>query len=252
MLRIVVALLLVANAVLLGWQAGLFGTTPERGQREPERLARQLHPEQVRVLSPMAASAALADAARAVADAASQAASAASSTAGAAAPAAAATSAALAAACLEAGPFAAAEVGRAEKLLRAELPAGSWQPVKVVRKGSYMIYVGRFTDEAALARRREELREIDVLAEPVANWPGLEPGLVLARFDDRAEADSVLSALVQRGVRKGRVVTIAPPVTLSMLRVAAADPALQARVATLKLPPTQLGFAPCGSPAAKP
>lgn len=59
MLRTLVALLLLANLAFWGWSQGwLDGVVGVKaiGDREPERLARQVHPESVRVLAPQAAS----------------------------------------------------------------------------------------------------------------------------------------------------------------------------------------------------
>lgn len=61
MLRALLAGLLLANALYFGWARGWFAPTwpaPGAGEREPARLAAQVAPERVSVLSPAAASAA--------------------------------------------------------------------------------------------------------------------------------------------------------------------------------------------------
>lgn len=60
MLKSLVPALLLVNAVLLAALIGAFGQTTASDEREPERLKRQHQPEVVRILSPEAASAALA------------------------------------------------------------------------------------------------------------------------------------------------------------------------------------------------
>jgi len=100
MLRTLVVLLLVANGAFFAWSQGWLDavTGSARGEREPARLAAQVRPDDVKLLSPRAASAALA---------------------------AAATGGPV---CLEAGPFTGAELEAAERRL-ATLPPGSWSRV---------------------------------------------------------------------------------------------------------------------------
>jgi len=50
-MRAAFLLLLLANIVLFAWQQGLFGAAVETG-REPERVARQIAAERIRVLTP--------------------------------------------------------------------------------------------------------------------------------------------------------------------------------------------------------
>jgi hypothetical protein len=101
MLRTLVLLLLLANLLFLGWARGWFEPgwpAPRAAEREPGRLAEQVRPELIQVLSPAAASAAVA-AARAGA-----------------------------VVCLEAGPYDAAGVAAAEaQLLAAGLSEGGWE-----------------------------------------------------------------------------------------------------------------------------
>lgn len=101
MLRMLVLLLLLANLLFFGWARGWFAPAwpaPRTAEREPERVAAQVRPELIEVLSPAAASAAVA-AARVAA-----------------------------VLCLEAGPYDAAGVAGAESVLRAAgLSEGSWE-----------------------------------------------------------------------------------------------------------------------------
>ena len=67
--------------------------------------------------------------------------------------------------------------------------------------------------------------------------PALQPGLVLGRHPSADAAEAALASLAQRGVRTARVVTApARPSTAVRLRLPAADAALQARLAGLRLP----------------
>lgn len=101
MLRLLVVLLLAVNGAFFAWSQGWLDAVigSARGEREPARLAAQVRPDEVKLLPPRAASAALAAAAVAGAPV-----------------------------CLEAGPFAGAELEAAERRL-ATLPPGSWTRV---------------------------------------------------------------------------------------------------------------------------
>jgi hypothetical protein len=245
MLRGFVAALLVANLLALAWTLGWLDALPGGGrqsEREPERIDRQVNRDAVQLIAPTAASAAL------------QAAAALRThqppPAGAAAGDAAATGTpdAERPACLEAGPFAAGEVSAAERGLRElQLPALSWVNIKSERGGAFIVYQGRFADDAALARRRDELRRQQIGVEELRNSPDLQPGLSFGRFDSRAAADDAVAQLAQRGVRNARIVTITAPVVVTLLRVERADPALAARLSQLALPPAGSGFKPCAT-----
>jgi len=233
MLRRTALLLLLANLLFFAWTQGwLDGVTGLRahGDREPERLARQVRPESVVILPPSAAIPGPGPAASAPASN---------------------TSAADAGAttvCLEAGPFATgASVSALAALQNAALPPGSWADVKVERPGSWIAYMGRYPNREALAKKEDELRRARVSFEPVSGPPELEPGLSLGRYDRRAAADRALEELAQRGVRSARIVELTAPATLHLLRVEKADPALAAQLAGLRSDALGRGFQPCGS-----
>jgi hypothetical protein len=109
MLRLLVVLLLAANGAFIAWSQGwLDAVTGPHDEREPARLAEQVRPDDVKLLPPRAASAVLA-----AADAAGT------------------------PVCLEAGPFAGAELEAAERQLTA-LPPGSWTRVASRTTGSLL------------------------------------------------------------------------------------------------------------------
>lgn len=236
MLRILVIVLLVGNAVLLAAQFGLFdrltGVDSARPpQREPARLQRQVDPQSVRVLAPQAASAALAAAAASAAQTAALAGNAASM--------------ARAQACLEAGPFNASEAEVAQRSLRdVGLAPGSWQVLSTEDSGAFMVYMGRYADRETLQRKLDEIKRMKLDAEELRGKPELQPGLNLGRFDQRADADAALATMVQRGVRSARVVTLRPAQRQTLLRLPAADAATQARLAGLAMP-SGPGFLAC-------
>jgi hypothetical protein len=231
MLQRAVLLLLLANLLFFtwtqGWLDGLTGLRAQ-GDREPERLARQVRPESVVILPPSAAIPAPAASAPTSSD----------------------SSAPAPTACLEAGPFATgASVSAIAALQNAQpaLPAGSWTDVKVERPGSWIVYMGRFPNREAFVKKEEELRRTRVTYEEVRNAPELELGFSLGRYDQRAAADKALEQLAQRNVRTARVVELVAPATLHLLRAEKADKALAAQLVALRSDALGRGFVPCGS-----
>ena len=231
MLRRLVVMLVLANLTFYVWSQGwLDDLTGLRAHpdREPERLARQVRPEVVVILPPSAA---------------------ASGAAAAPSPASAATTAQSAAvSCLEAGPFPpGASVSAIATLQAAALPAGSWTEVKTERPGSWIVYMGRYANREALAKKEDELRRTRVSYEEVTSPTDLELGFSFGRYDQRATAERSLEQLALKGIRSARVIELAAPVTQHLLRVEKADKALAAQLAALKSDALGRGFLPCGS-----
>ncbi|WP_280153193.1 hypothetical protein [Piscinibacter sp. XHJ-5] len=217
MLRGLAALLLLANLAFFAWTQGWLDNVVgvrAAGDREPERLQRQVNPEVVRILTPQAVAAA-------------------------------ASAAELRLACLEAGPFDAGTIGAAETALSATLPSGTWARVTTERPTAWIVYMGRFANREALQRKQQELDRIRISVEEVRNAPDLEPGLSLGRFAQRADAETALADMARRGVQTARVVEMWRSATLHMLRVQRADPELAARVMGLRLDALGKGFGPC-------
>lgn len=199
MLRLLVGALLIANLAFWAWTqpaitAALGGAPPDG--REPERLARQLQPEAVRVVPLAAASSASGPAAGATAGSGAEVAAAVPPE---------------ALACLETPPLAAAQVASAVQALQAVgVPAGGWVELRRERPGRWMLYMGRFSDRDQAARKGSELAAMRLPFEEllVGDWA---PGLRLGEFGSAAEAQARLNQLQGRGVRTARVVTLSPP-----------------------------------------
>ena len=270
MLRALLLVLLLANAVLLaarqGWLGDVLGPASE-AEREPLRISRQVNPAVVQVLPPAAASAALRVAAASAAQvgaAASvgEAAAAAASTAAASSPGSAPADApgarasdadkpAPALACVEAGPLTPAELPAAERLLtQAGLTAGSWQVLAAPVPGGFMVYMGRYPDQETLQRKLDELGRLRLQGQPPPDGLDLQPGINLGRFDDRAAANAALAQMVQRGVRTARVVALPAPQRGVRLRVPQADASTRLLLSGLKLPAGQpFNACPAGATA---
>jgi hypothetical protein len=224
-LRLLVAALLVANLGFYAWSQGwLDGIVGARsiGDREPERMARQLRPELVRVLtSGTAAPTAVADTA---------------------------ATAPGAGACLEAGPFSDAEIAAAQAAAKGALPDARLADVKTDKPGSWMVYMGRYVDREALARKEAELKRRNLPYDEVRDTAALAPGLSLGRFDERNAAINALNQFALQGIRTARVVEVAPASSGHLLRIENADAALAAQASALKLAALGKGFAACAKP----
>jgi len=198
-----------------GWIDNVVGVRA-RGDREPERLLRQVRPELVVILPASSASAPPAAPAPL--------------------------------ACLEAGPFNLAEVPGAETALRAAtppLPEGRWTRVTIDKPGSWIIYMGKYAGLEAMSRKEEELKRRNVPYEEINSPAALDPGLSLGQFDDRAIAVKALADFTRQGIHTARVVELTAPVSVNMLRVDQADAALAGQLGALKANALGKGFAPC-------
>ena len=238
MLKWLVMALLAANVAFFAWTQGwLDGVVGVRalGDREPGRLAQQVRPDSVVILTPTAVAAA--------ASAASAAGSAASSAASSATPAA--SGAVVGSACLEAGPFSSLELTAAEAALSNLMPASAWTRVAVDVPGSWVLYMGPYPLSELRSKKKAELRrrglEFEVLKLPLELnaeqrkilSAQLIPGLSLGRFASLNAADAALADLSVSGVQSARVVEVLKPYAAQSLRVAQAEPALAARLAGL-------------------
>lgn len=215
MLRALLLLLLLANALLLAANLNLLPTLAGLGaaQREPERLQRQQQPELLQVLPAAAASAAL----RAAAASATE---------------------ARATVCLEAGPFVGADVEAAERGLREAGIAGTaWQAIRAEGNGVFLIYMGRYTERELLLKKLEQVKRLRLDVDELRDAPAeLRPGLSLGRFGNQAAAEAALARMVQRGLRSAKVVMLAKPQSQTLLRLPAADGTLREALAKLALP----------------
>lgn len=203
MLRFVVLLLLLANGAYYAWAQGLLqplGLAPAQ-QAEPERLARQIRPQALRVLPP--------EDARQLEPAA----------------------AAKPAECLQALVDDAAATPVRQAL--AAWPPGSWTLEPVAEPGRWIVYMGKYPNQDNVEKKKTQLRQIGVAFEPLSN-PELEPGLSLGGFGNQADADRQLERLVERGVRTARVVQERAELRGHRLTLAAVDEGLHGRLDALR------------------
>jgi hypothetical protein len=205
MLRLVVLVLLLANAAYFAWSQNLlapWGIAPAQ-QSEPQRLAQQIRPQAVRILS--------AEEARRIEVAA----------AGPRAP-----------ECLQAGPLDDSQAAALKQALEP-WPAGSWSLEPVAEPARWIVYMGKYLTADNVNRKKAELRQLGISFEPLSD-PALEPGLSLGGYPSEAEASRQLESLAQRGVRTAKVVQERPEMRGQLLKLPAVDEALRPRLDELK------------------
>jgi hypothetical protein len=207
-LRLLVGILLLANALFFAWSQGLlraYGFAPIQ-QNEPQRVGQQIRPEAVQILS---ASELKGEEAQAQADLAPK-------------------------ECLQAGPFDEVQVAALRHALES-LPAGSWQLNEMKQSARWLVYMGKFANEQALEKKRLELANmnLNLKVETVAE-PALSLGISLGGFDSLADANAELGRLNQRGIRTARVVQEREEATQHTLKVPAATVATKASLEGLK------------------
>ncbi len=207
MLRLVVVVLLLLNAAYYVWAEGYlraWGFAAVQ-QSEPQRLAQQIKPESIRIAT-------LEEARRAEQ---------------------AAKVPVRPPECLQSGMFDASATGAVRTRLEASLPADSWQLLDVREPARWIVYMGKYTNEDALQKKRAEMAGFNLKLEALTN-PTLQPGFSLGGFETQAAANNELANLVKRGVRTARVVQERAEVRGQVLRVPAADEALRSKLDEIK------------------
>ena len=225
MLRFFVLTLLLLNGLYFAWSHGLlqaYGFAPDQ-QAEPQRLAQQIKPEALQLLSapeqqqvaapaPVTPVAPVAPVARA---------------------------------CWQAGVFDEAQATRLrEALVAAALPADAWSLEPVVQPGRWIVYMGKFANAQAQAKKSSELALLKLKFEALDD-PALRPGLSLGAYATAAAADAALAVLIERGVRTARVLPERAEVRGLLLRLPAADEALRAKVEALQPLLADKALSPC-------
>ncbi len=207
MLRLLVLLLVLLNAAYFAWSQGLlrtYGWAPAE-QSEPQRLQQQIRPEAIHILTT--------EEVRRAEQAAQ--------------------TPPRPPECLQAGLFDEAQSDAVRKAAEGTLPAGSWTLETSTEPARWIVYMGKFPNAAAQARKRAELDKMKLKLQPLENTE-LEPGLSLGIYETQALAQAELNALQRRGVRTARVVLERPELRQGTLRIPAADEALRARLDELK------------------
>lgn len=206
MLRFIVLALVLLNGVYFAWSHGHLqglGFAPT-AQTEPQRMAQQVRPQNLRLLTPQELRQATAPPPQAGAPG----------------------------ECLQVGLFDETQSAALRAALAAQWPPGSWQLTETPQPARWIVYMGKFANPAELAKKRLQLAALNLKFEPLQN-PALGPGLSLGGFETQAAATAALEALTQRGVRTARVLQEHAEVQGFTLLLPALDDALKTRLTAL-------------------
>ena len=230
-MKLVFLLLLLLNVALFAWQQGAFGHFAESG-REPERIARQLQPDRIRVLSEKDV--------QELRERASQA-----RVASAAAPTPAPPDLSLPQACVEFGDFQASEVARVEAAL-LQLGLGSRQTARPVEvPGWYMVYLPPFKTRPEAERAAGDVAKRGVKDLLVLGEGPLKLGISLGSFRDPELARAHATAVEKLGVQNVRVSDKPSPVTATRYQLRELDAAAAHQLASIRKEFPAQSIRPC-------
>lgn len=181
-----------------------YGFAPAQ-QSEPQRLAQQINPEAIRVLTPTDAKHAEAQAQAELAPK----------------------------ECLLAGPFDDAQTVTLRRALEVSMAPGSWQLDSVAVSARWIVYMGKFVNTEQMDKKRGELASMKLVPQALNN-PDLEPGLSLGGFDTQADATAELAKLSLRGIRTAKVLQERQEGTQNQLKLPAVTLEVKTRLADLK------------------
>lgn len=207
LLRLLTLALLLANGVYFAWGHGLllpYGFGPAT-QNEPQRLAQQMNPQAVRILS--------ADEFKRVEEELKQ--------------------EQAPKECLQSGPLDATQSAALRQTVLPTLPADSWTLDETAVTARWIVYMGKYPGADVLARKRAEVLAMNLKPEALNNT-SLEPGFSLGGFDTRADADAELARLVSRGLHTAHVVQERAAGVVYSLKLPAVTAALSPKLADLR------------------
>ncbi len=216
MLRILILALLLANAAYFAWAQGLlaaYGFVPVR-QSEPERLAQQIRPEAMQLITPGAVQPpvhAPAGTTPVITNTPTPSAS---------------------AQCLQVGVFTEQQARALRWRLQSSLPKDSWSFESSGDSVRWIIYMGKYISKEAMNRKRLKLEQLGLSFEPPISSV-LNPGLSLGSFNSKAEAENALAQMNQRGIRSAKVVLERPELPSLWLKLPAADASMRTRLDAL-------------------
>lgn len=194
MLRLIVLVLLALNLGYFAWGQGwllAYGWGPSQ-QREPQRMAQQVHPEVVTVLVGKDIAPDLQLAASAPSPAASDAVAPPEAT-----------------VCWQMANLDAQQADTLRPLLKAHFSDNAWGLDEARLPARWMVYMGKYTQAEELAKKRDQLTRLKVPFSPLNNT-AFSPGFSLGVFSSEEAANTALQDVAQRGVRSAKVVQERP------------------------------------------
>lgn len=226
--------LLLANVGYFAWARGTlapFGLAPTT-QSEPQRLAQQIRPDAVRILTPaevrqLDGTSAPPAAAPAKSPSYTPPNSSIDSTP------IAVSAESTDTQCLQAGAYTDEQSTIVSKRLKDALPPGSWSMEKTLEPARWIVYMGRYADAESLEKKKTELRQRHVAFQLLEN-PRLEPGLSLGSYSSQAEAEVALERTAELGVKTARVMQGRPELAGHNVKLAAVDRTLLQKLGSMK------------------
>ena len=131
-----------------------------------------------------------------------------------------------------------------EALATQTLSEDSWQSLPINTPGQWMIYMGRYPNEAVLVKKRQELERLRI-GNIEAAPPDYQPGLSLGYFDNPALAQTTLAQLQTRGARSAQIITLKPAVEGVYIRIDQATEAMRVQLAKMRPALQGQEFIPC-------
>lgn len=215
-MRVLFFALILANLAFFGYQAGYIGP-PEVKTGEPERLAQQITPEKIRLVS-AATAARMEQTARAKE------------------------------ACVEWGSFPAQDADRAQGALTALSLGDRVSSRKVEEAAQWWVYMPPQSGKTAADRKTEELKRLGVADYYVITDDGPNKWAIsLGVFRTEDGARGYLAAIGAKGVKTARVAERETRVQKTVFQIRQVDDALQTRLTAMRKDFPGVDMHPCAA-----
>jgi hypothetical protein len=191
-----------------------YGIAPA-SQTEPQRIAQQIKPDALRILSPQQVTeleTATPPAAQTTANS---------------------STLASATQCLQVGVFNDVQTALLRERLASVLPEGSWVIESALLPARWLVYMGKYNSTDAVAKKKSELGVIGVSFEALDN-SALEPGLSLGSFKTQPEAQAELERIAKKGVKTAKVIQERAELLGQRLKLPAVDSLLRSQLEAIK------------------